>query len=176
MKRTANLIGALALGVEDRVEEALRATQPDRSLAAALSTLAQNDGLSVRGLSEALRLTHAATVRVVDRLEAAGWARRGEGRDGRTRSLHLTAAGRRATAALLKARGEALAEITGALTAVEARTLETLLEKLLAKLTRDVPTAYALCRLCDIEACKLETCPVECAELAHRRAAVEAVQ
>lgn len=162
--RLANLLGAFALGVNDRQRAAVLANAPDPSFAAALVTLAQEDDLTIRQLSEALRLSHAATVRLVDRLENDKLARRGSGADARSVALRLTAAGRRRVRPLLAARAAALAEILAPLPATQRRALEITLGVLLDRMTTSVPEAYALCRLCDIAVCDQRRCPVECAD------------
>jgi DNA-binding MarR family transcriptional regulator len=61
-------------------------------------------------------LSHAGTVRLVDRLATEGLIeRRGHATDGRGRSLHLTAAGRRASTKVLNARDQIIAEVLSVL-------------------------------------------------------------
>jgi len=68
-------------------------------------------GLSIRMLSIGVGLSHAATVRLVDRLAAEGLVERREHfTDGRTRSLYLTAAGKVASDEVLSSRDEVIAE------------------------------------------------------------------
>ena len=63
--------------------------------ASALALIAHKPGLSIRMLSVGVGLSHAATVRLVDRLSTEGLVERREhSTDGRTRSLHLTEAGK----------------------------------------------------------------------------------
>ena len=62
-------------------------------------------------LSIGVGLSHAATVRLVDRLAAEGLVERREHfTDGRTRSLYLTAAGMVASDEVLSSRDEVIAE------------------------------------------------------------------
>src|SRR6266567_3796170 len=70
--RAANLLGALALAVCDRLHEAtehlddgLAASEP-----AALVTLAHYPGQSILALGRTLGLTHSGAVRLADRLAA----------------------------------------------------------------------------------------------------------
>jgi MarR family transcriptional repressor of emrRAB len=97
--RAANVLGALALVLTDRVTDAVEAAAAQAETGAvALSALRHvlPPDPSIDLLRQVLGLTHSGTVRLVDRLEAAGQVRRGSGRDGRTRTVSLTTAGRRA--------------------------------------------------------------------------------
>src|SRR5205823_6091664 len=74
----ANRLGAVALTLSDRVREAAeRATGMTGGAPAALVSLREwADGESVEVLAGAMRVSHSRAVRVVDRLEADGLARR----------------------------------------------------------------------------------------------------
>jgi hypothetical protein len=110
-------------------------------------------------------MTSSGTVRLVDRLEAAGQVRRGPGADARSTSLTLTAAGRRAARRISAARGEVLEDALAALSPVERQALDSLASRVLDGIVRDKlsepePTPW-ICRLCDLGACGREagTCP-----------------
>ncbi|MGH2743362.1 MAG: winged helix DNA-binding protein, partial [Thermoleophilaceae bacterium] len=94
--RGANLLGAVSLAVADRVRDAAeRGTGQGGSAPAALVSLAGYlDGSPIDSVRGPLGLTHSATVRVVDRLVAAGLARRRGGADRRSVAVELTPAGR----------------------------------------------------------------------------------
>ena len=157
MNRDANVLGALSLVIADRISEAVAADR-SHTAAAALSALDQFlDGCSVDRLRRVLGLTPSGTVRLVDRLEAAGYVRRGAGGDARTRSLSLTAAGTRAARRGADARGAVLDDALGVLTPDERRTFERLVGKVLdgvvrAKLDEAQDTPWT-CRLCNLQAC-----------------------
>src|SRR3954468_6284391 len=74
----ANRLGAVALTLSDAIRDATEAaTGMAGGLPAALVSLSEwADGRSVDVLAEAMRVSHSRAVRVVDRLEAAGLARR----------------------------------------------------------------------------------------------------
>src|SRR5829696_6423994 len=76
--RTANRLGAMALTLSDRIRAATEeATGMVGGPPAALVSLREwADGRSVEVLAEAMRVSHSRAVRIVDRLEAAGLARR----------------------------------------------------------------------------------------------------
>ena len=163
--RTANLLGALAGAVVDEFQAPLK-DHPNQnaSSVAALKLIAEAEGCSNLELSQALRLSHPATVRLVDKLEAGGLVERREGSDRRAVALHLTRAGRRRVQALLAERSRALQDIVAALARELRAHLDRIAETLLRSLT-DTPLAGAhICRLCDEHACPPGRCPV------HRRA------
>src|ERR687895_591412 len=78
ISRVANRLGAIALTLSDGIREATEeATGLAGGIPAALVSLREwADGRSVDVLAEAMRVSHSRAVRVVDRLEAAGLARR----------------------------------------------------------------------------------------------------
>jgi DNA-binding MarR family transcriptional regulator len=160
--RTANLLGALALALADRMTAGFAdADAAGPSRAAALLTLASFPGPSIEGLRCTLGLTHSATVRLVDGLAADGHVERKPAADRRAVSLRLTAAGKRAAAGLAAARRHPLASALGTLRPAERRALEPLVERLLAALTDGRERADRICRLCEIACCPQERCPVE---------------
>lgn len=163
--RTANLLGALSGDVVERLERRLKQhpNQTD-SAAAALNVLAFWDGASNAELSKVLKLSHPATVRLVDKLEADGLVEARPGRDRRAVALHLTDAGRTRIKGVLTERCATLAEVTDALTPAEQEFLAGLLEKMLRQAATGVFEAAHICRLCDEVACPEGECPV------HQRA------
>jgi DNA-binding MarR family transcriptional regulator len=159
--RDGNVLGALSLAVADQMSDAVAAAA-DQSLtaAAALSALEHfADGCSVDRLRRILGLTSSGTVRLVDRLVAAGDVRRHEGPDGRTTSIELTAAGRRAARRVTAARGAVLEQALGDLSPTERADLDRLTARVLetvvrGKLARDAGESKRwICRLCDMHAC-----------------------
>jgi DNA-binding MarR family transcriptional regulator len=161
LARDGNVLGALSLVVADQMADAVSAAA-DQSLtaAAALSALEHfADGCSVDRLRRVLGLTSSGTVRLVDRLVAAGDVRRREGPDGRTTSIELTAAGRRAARRVTAARGGVLGEALGDLSPAERAELERLAARVLEnvvrrKLAREAGESTRwICRLCDMHAC-----------------------
>ena len=169
--RRANLVGALAVALTDRINESLRRGS-DRGLSdtAALVHLYTRPGQTVEFLARVLRISHPAAVRVVDRLEAAELVKRRPGRDDRSLALFLTARGRRAARTILDTRLAVMRDALSPLTSEEQEQLETLLEKLLAGLIDGRWTARHVCRLCDFPVCEDPSCPVDRAVLAIERA------
>jgi DNA-binding MarR family transcriptional regulator len=167
--RDANILGALAVIVNDRTGNAV-ATAAGHSLSAAVALSALHhflDRPTVDALGRVLGLTPSGAVRLVDRLAADGLVTRGPGADGRSRSLTLTRKGRRAGQQVSAARAAVLSGALAGLSTAERATLNTLLAKVLDTLVREkVTTAPGeggwTFRLCDTTACGRNEgdCPV----------------
>lgn len=176
LARGANLLGAVSLAVSDRIRAAAErgAAQGGSAPAALVSLATYLDGSPIDAVRGPLRLTHSATVRVVDRLVAAGLVRRREGPDRRSVAVELTPEGHRAAAEAVRARGEALEEALSELDPNERTELARLHSKILQALTDGRSAAGNICRLCDSHACGHEQgrCPVtQAADAAEARAA-----
>jgi DNA-binding MarR family transcriptional regulator len=164
LDRTGNLLGALSLAVTDRTSAAVggAAGQSD-SAAVALSAMYHFlDDPSMDLLRQVLGLTPSGTVRLVDRLQDAGFVTRREGRDGRSVSLRLTASGRRAAERVSTARGEVLEDALSGLDPAERQALDRVVSLVLVELIRGPGATRWMCRLCDTTACgrKNGNCPV----------------
>ena len=162
--RTANLLGALALALTDRmtVETETRAMH-GAAAPAALVSVGIDPGLSVGALAHTVGLTHSATVRLVDRLSGDGLVQRRDVRDGRSVGLHLTRRGAARRRAILNGRKTVLSEALASMPIGDQAVLVSLIETLLDAMTRDRRHADHICRLCDEDVCPQATCPVECA-------------
>jgi MarR family transcriptional regulator, negative regulator of the multidrug operon emrRAB len=159
--RTANLLGALATTLA-----AQAGTASDDAALITLDNYAEGQPLDL--LRGALGLSHPATVRLADRLQARGLVeRRRAGDDGRSVGLCLTATGRAAAAAARQARAEALEPTLAVLRPSERRTLAALMDKVLAAQTTSSERSRWICRLCDPDACgHPRRCPVTRAAMA----------
>lgn len=163
-ERLAQLLGALSLSAVDRVRSSVDASLGRAGAhAAALVHLEAYPGDSVQALADVLSVSQPAAVKVVNRLAGDGLVERREGPDGRTRALHLTAAGRDAAARVRADRAARLEEVLRVLGDEERERLEPLLEKLVAALAGDRPGALTVCRLCDRTSCcgAPAGCPLE---------------
>ena len=149
MARLENLFGVQALAVVDRIAASDAASSQD----AALVTLLAHPDCGIGWLAGVVGLTDSGATRLVERLVASGLVRRRAGADARSRTVRLTAAGRRQSRRVLAARERELAGCLEPLSPAEQRTLERLLEKVVAGLTDDRSTALRCCRLCDRDAC-----------------------
>jgi MarR family transcriptional repressor of emrRAB len=161
----ANRLGAAALTLGDAIRDATEsATGMGGGIPAALISLREwADGASVQVLADTMRLSHSRAVRVVDRLEAAGLARREpDSSDGRRALVWLNPAGRELADRALAARSRELRSVVAALDASRQLGLDEELTALLEVMIVDVHTARSTCRLCDAHACGHYegTCPV----------------
>ena len=171
-RQAGNLLGALALTFSDRLDgAATAAARLSASDAAALSALHHFlDTPRVDLLAQVLGLSSSGTVRLLDRLEGAGLARRVAATDGRVTAAALTASGRRRAEAVTEARAELAEAALEALTPAERRQFGELTGKILAGLIRPPGATRWTCRLCDLEACGRPRgqCPVyEAAKARH---------
>lgn len=165
LSRLANLLGAWSLAVSDRITAAaaMAAGRGGQAPAALVALDQFADGRTIEELSAVLGLTHSATVRLVDGLVADGnVARRRRSGDRRAVAIRLTARGRATARRIILARGEAVREALGGLTATQRRSLTAMAERLTGDLATlrleqraagEVPAGGWLCRMCDFVAC-----------------------
>jgi DNA-binding MarR family transcriptional regulator len=159
--RPANLLGALAVGIDDAVRAALTdGADLDVTAVAALLVIRRQPGQSITDLAAALGITHSGAVRTVDRLFDRGLAERGTGRDGRSRGLLLTDHGLRRTDDALEARRTVLDGLLAGLPARRRAGFVAGLEDLLAQLPGTRHDAWRICRTCEHEICRGAHCPV----------------
>jgi DNA-binding MarR family transcriptional regulator len=162
--RTGNMLGALSLAVTDRTSEAVGgAAGQSETAAVALSALHHFlEDPSVDLLRQVLGLTASGTVRLVDRLQDAGYVTRRPGRDARSVSVRLTASGRRAAERVAAARAEVLEKALSGLAPGERRVLDEVVSRVLVGQIRGPGATRWMCRLCDTTACGREEgrCPV----------------
>jgi len=159
--RLVNLFGVLCLGVADKVRTAALAdTDLGGETTAAVVVVGHTPGLSVGQLGKVLGLSHAGTVRLVDRLVGAGLAqRRVSAQDQRAVTVHLTEAGEGSRASLLQRRAKVLSAVLQDLPAEQQAILEQAAVALLSRMPKDAVSALGVCRFCDQERC-LE-CPMD---------------
>ena len=162
--RLENLLAAAVLAVAERVRAAaedavgIGAGGP----AALVSISSFLDGQTIGSLAATTGLSHAAAVRLVDRLQERGLIRRVRGQDDlREVRLEATRSGRAAARRVLAERRAAMAGLLDTLSAAEREALTRLLERLLEDMPADRAGARRICRLCDIDVCgHPERCPV----------------
>lgn len=169
-RRLANLLGAAAIGVSDRLVANFRALKISEGAGpAALAVIGHHPGASVLALSKILNLSHPGAVRLLDTLSARDLVRRERSlEDGRLVRLWLTPAGEAMRARLL---GEREAELLGLLagfSAKERALLAGLLERLVRSLPRDIAEGDRICRFCDESQCA--DCPIKAEQTGRLRA------
>lgn len=162
--RPANLLGALALTVTDRISGRLQDESVQSETAAVtLSALYHFlDGTPIDLIRRVLGLTSSGTVRLVDRLENARYVRRESGEDGRVSLIFLTDDGRKAAQSVARTRANVLEEALTVLSPKERTAFDLLIGKVLVGLIREPGATKWTCRFCDTKTCGFDTaeCPV----------------
>lgn len=155
----ANMLGALALAVTDRIEEAaLQVMHRAGETPAALVVIGYGSGPSNDRLRRVLGLSHPGTVRLVDRLVSDGLVERRQGKDKRAVALYLTKKGEAARRELLDTRLTKVRSILHPLSEPQVESLSSLLHTMLAALPANDQQRRQLCRLCDNSVCS--DCPI----------------
>jgi|SRR5438477_4549895 len=159
--RTANLLGALACEIADRIERQGKQHPNETSSAtAALNVIGFYEGCSNGALSRALGLSHTATVRLVDKLELSGLVRSERGTDKRSVALRLTNLGRQRARTVIHERCLRIGDLIDVLTPHQRRQLDEIAETLLKSMVEAAQDADHICRLCDGSSCPTRRCPV----------------
>lgn len=140
--------GALALAVAESIASVSASLSPSGSATAMMIFLSMEPGLPISVLATRIRLSHAGTVRLIDRLVQDDLVeRRRNNADQRARLIHLTGSGERLTGALLKARERVIDECVSALSRGDLDILGTLSERLLSANGFDKSGSSSLCQL-----------------------------
>jgi DNA-binding MarR family transcriptional regulator len=159
--RTTNILGAFLTGLHDHMSARL---EVEAEIAgdgpAALVAIAYNEGRTVEFLRKTLSLSHSWTVRVVEKLEKAGFVHKRTGVDKRAVALFLTEQGKRKVQGIVRARRRCLDEVLAVLAVKDQKKLTTMLERMLAFLTGDEDSGEAICKLCEVDVCPQNRCPV----------------
>jgi DNA-binding MarR family transcriptional regulator len=152
---TANVLGAVAFAVADQIQVTVTpGGGRSDSAAAALSALYHFPGHpTVDHLGQVLGLTHSGTVRLVDRLADAGLVERAPGADRRSRSVRLTAAGRRTAHRVSGRRIAYLDSLLAGFSAAETGALRELLGRVMGRVVQGKRGGAWICRMCDLQAC-----------------------
>jgi len=150
----ANVFGALALMVADRMSDAFVGAGEADSSAAALSSLFHFlRRPTIDQLRRVVGLTPSGTVRLVDKLERERLLDRRPGPDKRSVTLALTPLGETFARGLSDQRIEFLRETLAVLSDEERAAFERATSKLLVGLMRPPGTVRWMCRLCDLARC-----------------------
>ncbi len=172
MDRTTNLLGALALGITDRMRSGMQKTlNRSGETAAALIVIGYVPGLSVQVLRQVLELSHPGAVRLIDRLGDDGLVERRKGADGRSVALHLTTQGVKLRQRLMDNRLRTLEAALNGLTEDERETLGDLLAKVLTNLPENEMAKHRICRLCAVKTCS--RCPIPGKAIGNRATAAK---
>jgi DNA-binding MarR family transcriptional regulator len=162
---TANILGALSLLVQDRVEGAWRsALDLSPMAAAALVTIDVYPGSSIERVAGCIGLTHSATVRVIDKLAERGLVEKDRARqDARAQSLKLSKAGKRTLQQLHTTRNQVTDDLLTGLDPVQRAALESAIRSILHRCVEPGREADVTCRVCDDRRCTPDICPIRVA-------------
>lgn len=157
--QTANLLGAVALAVSDRIHETAREiVSHSGETPAALVVIGYGTGPSNDQLRRTLGLSHPGTVRLVDRLVRDGLVERQKGADRRAVALHLTPRGEVLREELLSGRLATVRPFVEALPVAQREALRGALRAMLSALEPSDEERQSLCRMCDNRVCV--DCPI----------------
>lgn len=152
-----NKLGALGLLLSDALENI--ADDLSLSAAALLLSLFYHPDSTATELAKIVGVSQPTAVRVLDGLVERGLIKRKD-RTGRNTLLVVTSAGRKRAQALQVRRLRAAKVLLSALTALERKSFERIVDKLLASATNSRAFARTTCRLCDHALCDGPLCPI----------------
>jgi MarR family transcriptional repressor of emrRAB len=161
-QHTANILGALSLLIQDRVERAWQSTLDLSPMAAAALVQIDNEpGSSIEQVASRIGLTHSATVRVIDKLAERGLVEKDRARkDARAQSLKLGKAGKRVTQQLHAARNQVTDDLLAGLDPAQRKALEGAISAILYRSVEPGREADVTCRVCDDRRCSPDICPI----------------
>lgn len=159
---TANILGALSLLIQDRVEGAWQsALDLSPMAAAALVTVDVYPGSSIEQVAGCIGLTHSATVRVIDKLAERGLIEKDRARqDARAQSLKLSKAGKRMLQQLHATRNQVTDDLLTGLDPGQRIALEGAIRAILHRCVEPGREADVTCRVCDDRRCSPDICPI----------------
>ncbi len=163
--RAANLLGALAVGLAERIETAMqRSVDCSVSGVAALQWIHRGPGLRNEELSQLLGMSQSSAFRLVSMLVAGGLVlREADPRDGRAMRLRTSEVGARAALRATLARSQATRSLIAQLPRAWLPRLIRMTERALTVMADDPWTGLRMCRLCHWAACRSDEtapCPV----------------
>jgi len=159
---TANILGALAVLIQDRVEGMWQSALDLSPMAAAALVQIDNEpGSSIEAVAGRIGLTHSATVRVVDKLAERGLVEKDRARkDARAQSLTLSKPGKRVAQQLHEARNQVTDDLLAGLAPAQRQALEQGISAILYRCVEPGREADVTCRVCDDRRCSPEICPI----------------
>ena len=155
----SNVVTAWALSLHDELAAVAEGLGIGVRDIAAITLVASHPEVPVDWLRARIGLSQPGTVRLVDRLSAAGLVRR-SAREGRSVHLAVTPAGQDLLRRWTQQRGQAVQRLTAGLDAGQEAQLTELLALTLSAPDRPRAEADQACRTCDWPACG-DDCPVD---------------
>ena len=161
-----NIIGAFSRALSDKMDRAVReAAGLSNSACCAIVTIGSEPNSCIETLRRMLSLEHSSLVRLIDRMEKQGLLQRirGTGKDLREVKVSLTDRGETYFTIILEARRNVLAKTLEPLTHEERQLFSSIIFKLMPSVVEGGYDQHYVCRLCDLESCPQENCPVNLA-------------
>ena len=161
-----NIIGAFSRALSDKMDRAVReAAGLSNSACYAIVTVGSEPNSSIETLRRMLSLEHSSLVRLIDRMEKQDLLQRirGTGNDLREVKVSLTDRGEAYFALIVEARRNVLAQALESLTREERKLISSIIFKLMPSVVEGGYDQHYVCRLCDLESCPQEYCPVNLA-------------
>jgi MarR family transcriptional repressor of emrRAB len=163
--RAAQLLGALAVAVSDRLVASLsESARLSPAAVAALLWIHRAPGVRSRELRKALGIGSAAVAQLVSRLERLGLIlRTRDPLDGRAERLRVSELGARSADQALRAKAHRLGSLVASLPEVLRPRLIRIAELLLPALSDTPRDLFRTCRFCDWNLCRMDAtapCPL----------------
>ncbi|MGI9400664.1 MAG: MarR family winged helix-turn-helix transcriptional regulator [Rhizobiaceae bacterium] len=161
-----NVLGAFSRALCDKMDSAVcSATGRNTTACYAIVQIGSEPGSSIEILRRMLGLEHSSVVRLLDRLEKENLVNRVRGTelDQRKVCVFLTDEGEREFTKILDARREVLDRVMIRVNDVEKSFLLSLIHKVMPQVVDCGDDQHIVCRLCDLEKCPQEKCPVNLA-------------
>lgn len=158
--RIKNLLGALSIGISDKIAMATSESLGySGETAAAIIQIGTMPRMSIEELSKALKLSHSATVRLVAKLTEAKLIRRVASKDRREARLVLSSRGKTVMTGMLNERRQILDNLTRDLSATDLAQLGCFVETMLHRIADTQQDAIYVCRYCNEASCPQDRCP-----------------
>ena len=165
-----NVLGAFSRALSDRMDEAVaRATGLTNSACYVIIQVGTEPNSSIETLRRMLSLDHSSLVRALTKLENANILERvrGDKNDARVVRIRLTMEGEEVFTKILDARRIVLDRSVENLSKTELNQLQVLINKMAGEVVIGGDDQHFVCRLCELEACPQELCPMNCAHPDH---------
>lgn len=162
----ANSIGAFGRATSDKIDAIVeRATGLSKSFCYVIVQVGSEPNASIEMLRKRMLMDHSSMVRSLDKLQEMGLIIREKNshKDARVVNINLTEAGEEKFSLILNSRRQYLQKITACLTPAEQEILSLLMSKMFQLIVSVGDDQHYVCRLCDLEVCPQESCPVNCA-------------
>lgn len=166
-KFVENVFGVFARALSDKMDAAVQAAvKLSNSACYSIVQVGSEPSCSIETLRRMLALEHSSAVRLVSGLEKKGLLQRvrGSAHDRRIVSVVLTDEGELCFTKILEARRVILRSAVDRLDPEEQCVMLRLIGKMMPAIVTGGDDQHYVCRLCDLEVCPQEKCPVN---LAH---------